>query len=169
MTAVDNEVEVQAQALRDAAALREDLVAPRRGMGPIVVGMDGSESSAAALEWAARLAKAFGAEVIAVHALPFATEVVQDCPPLGLTDWRAILKRKLNGSWSDPLRRAEVPYRVRLVHRSPGAAILEVAEEAGADLVVVGSRHHRHGHLAGGSLSHHLVRRASCPVVTVPS
>lgn len=165
MTVVD-EGEEQARA---ATASLERLVAPRPGMGPIVVGIDGSKATAAALAWATEMAKAFEAEVVLVHALPFAAELVQDCPPMGLTDWRAVLRAKLNGPWSEPVRSAGVPFRLRLIHRSAGSALLEAAEETGADLIVVGSRHHRHGHRTSGSLSHYLVRRAPCPVVSIPT
>ena len=41
----------------------------RRSMDRIVVGVDGSEGSAEALRWAARLASACGAEVVAVHVI----------------------------------------------------------------------------------------------------
>lgn len=163
MTAVDSD-----QAREDTGRL-EKLVAPRPGMGPIVVGVDGSMSSAAALAWAVSVATTFDAEIVVVHALPLSAEIVQDCPPVGLKDWRAVLRAKLSGPWCAPLREAGVAFRVKTVHRSPGAALLDVISEVDADLVVVGARQHRHSHHAGGSLSHHLVRRAPCPVVTVPA
>jgi nucleotide-binding universal stress UspA family protein len=153
---------------RRATAMLERLVAPRPGMGPIVVGVDGSQPSAAAVSWATAVARLLSAEVVLVHARPFSTEVLQDVPPLGLVDWGKDCRKKLNTVWSEPVRQAGVSFRLRLVHHSPGTALLQAAAEAGADLIVVGARHHRHGHRSTGTLSHYLVGRASCPVVAVP-
>jgi nucleotide-binding universal stress UspA family protein len=154
---------------RQDTALLERLVAPRPGMGPIVVGVDGSRPSAAAVAWATEMAKSFSTEVVLVHARPFGTEVLQDVPPLGLVDWGKDCRKKLNTIWSQPVRQAGVPFRLRLVHHSAGMALLQAASEVGADLIVVGARHHRHGHRATGTLSHYLVGRAPCPVVAVPA
>lgn len=163
------EKDANAEKARRAVIQLERLVAPRPGMGPIVVGVDGSPPSAAAVSWATELARLFSTEVVLVHARPFATEVLQDVPPLGLMDWGKDCRTKLNTVWSQPVRQAGVPFRLRLVHHSPGPALLQAATEVGADLIVVGARHHRHGHRATGSLSHYLVGRASCPVVAVPA
>ena len=43
------------------------------GFRRIVVGVDGSESSAAALKWAVRMAKGMGSQVIAVYAIDIPT------------------------------------------------------------------------------------------------
>jgi nucleotide-binding universal stress UspA family protein len=41
----------------------------RAGIGRIVVGVDGSEHSEAAIKWAERMAKGMGSEVVAVFAV----------------------------------------------------------------------------------------------------
>jgi nucleotide-binding universal stress UspA family protein len=46
--------------------------------GPILVGLDGSENSAAALRWAIQEAKAVNAEVVAVHAFHLAYYPIAD-------------------------------------------------------------------------------------------
>jgi nucleotide-binding universal stress UspA family protein len=52
----------------------------------------------------------------------------------------------------------------------PGPAIVEAAESEGADMVVVGSHGRgRVGRLVLGSVSDHVVRNASCPVLIVRS
>lgn len=48
-------------------------MAKRSGISQIVVGVDGSDHSAAALEWAARMAKGMGSEVMAVPAFLIST------------------------------------------------------------------------------------------------
>lgn len=50
---------------------------------------------------------------------------------------------------------------------TPGAAILEVADEQGADLIVLGARAMLDG-AALESVAAHIVRDARCPVVIVP-
>jgi nucleotide-binding universal stress UspA family protein len=56
----------------------------------------------------------------------------------------------------------------RLGYGEPGSTILAVAEEIGADLIVMGT-HGRTGlrRLLMGSVAEHVVRHASCPVLTV--
>jgi universal stress protein A len=56
----------------------------------------------------------------------------------------------------------------RLEHGDPEAVILAVAEEIGADLIVMGT-HGRTGlrRLLMGSVAEHIVRHAPCPVLTV--
>jgi nucleotide-binding universal stress UspA family protein len=57
----------------------------------------------------------------------------------------------------------------RLVLGRPWEKILEVAAEERADLIVLGTRGHTTlGRMIFGSTSEHVVREATCPVVTVP-
>lgn len=60
------------------------------------------------------------------------------------------------------------PATVRVAHGDPGATICEVAANEGFDLVVVGS----HGskvirRMLLGSVSHHVLHHAPCPVLVV--
>jgi len=50
---------------------------------------------------------------------------------------------------------------------APGTAILEVADEQGVDLIVLGARAMLDG-AASESIAAHIVRHARCPVVIVP-
>lgn len=63
---------------------------------------------------------------------------------------------------------ASIPVEHRLAYGEPEAVILQVAEEIGADLIVM-STHGRTGlrRLLMGSVAEHIVRHASCPVLTV--
>ena len=45
--------------------------------------------------------------------------------------------------------------------------ILRAASELQADLIVMGGRHHPVGRFLLGSNTHHVVREATCPVLTV--
>ena len=83
----------------------------RSGISRIVVGVDGSEHSAAALEWAVRMAKGMGSEVVAVFAIspPLyfdAGYMAPVAPPQFDPEWRNEMKKEFEGSWCKRLRDA---------------------------------------------------------------
>jgi nucleotide-binding universal stress UspA family protein len=128
----------------------------------IVVGVDGSSDSRRAVEWAAQLAEETGARVVAVHAVGLLEHEPGD--PAG-----AHLAPELD-RWSGALDRFP-PDRVerRLVAGEPVGALRGAAEDAGADLLVVGSRgagEHAGGGL--GSTSLHLAEAGGVVLVVVP-
>ena len=145
--------------------------------GTIVVGVDGSEASRAALRFGAEEAALRQARLVAVHAWLFIPP-----QPLGDPGMLAIPAGDLAGQLSaendaasmafdeaiaDALGAdASTPIDRRLVEGDAGEAI--VAQSAEADLVVVGS-HGRSGIRAAllGSVSRHVVDHATCPVVVV--
>jgi len=136
----------------------------------MVVGVDGSDAARRALEWAAALAAATDAEVVAVHVLTYDREFERDLTIDTMRNWRRELNRDLKGLWTEPLRSALVRFRSVLVEASsPTEGLLDVAHQEQADLIVVGAR--GHGSLAGrvmGGVSYRLAHRATQPVVVVP-
>jgi nucleotide-binding universal stress UspA family protein len=106
----------------------------------ICVGIDGSASSVQATTVAGALARRFGAAVTAVAACG---------------------GKKIN---VDELRAIEL--RAEIDDRPPVEALIERAAEAGADLLVVGSRG-LHGVKALGSVSEQVAHRANCSVLVV--
>jgi nucleotide-binding universal stress UspA family protein len=145
--------------------------------GTIVVGVDGSEASLAALRWAADEARLRGAKVVALHAWAFVPAA-----PIGDPGMIAIPAGDLAGQLEAETEAAraqlgdavaavlgaepDVGVEQRLVEAEAGDAL--VAESEGADLVVVGS-HGRSGLRAAilGSVSRHVVDHSRCPVVVV--
>ena len=137
---------------------------------PIIAGVDGSAESvqAAALAW--RIAEAGGAKCYFVFAAPEpwpgGVEPLLYPPRIYdqlVADVRRLLEEGLRGKIPAAGREA-------LVVRSgrPGVALADVAKERGAELVVVGGRHH--GTLMrslGGSTAHYLVRTLDTPVLVV--
>jgi len=131
------------------------------GHGRIVVAYDGSPDAQTALTWAVRTALPGEQPVVAVIAT--ATD--------DLVPQRALL----SGDQLDDVRKSaehilgESLLADTAVELRPGPAVpvlLEAAEDAA--MLVVGSR--GHGQVAGvvtGSVSQHLARHASCPVVVV--
>jgi nucleotide-binding universal stress UspA family protein len=139
----------------------------------IVIGVDGSDPSRRAVDWCAAHARAFDAEVVAVHALEVPTYVGAGPPYIWLTSatpeqreaWRDLAER----DWCKPLADAGVPFRVAVRDGDPASALMEAAENEDAALVVVGRRG-RGGFkkLLLGSTSHHLSHHLDRPIVIVP-
>lgn len=139
----------------------------------IVVGVDGSAGSAAAVRWCASFASALDAEVVAVHAVDFPLYPV---PPLAFTppppdaEWRTALRETLDDKWCAPLREAGVRYRAVVVEGAPAIAALDSVTAEEAELLVVGRR--GHGGFAGlvlGSVADYVAHHATVPVVIVPA
>ena len=130
----------------------------------IVVGVDGFESSEAALRWAIHQAKLTGAVVEAVTAwqVPAGTGLVPiaDMPDYQ-DDARTVLAEAITEMCTtDP----EVEIRPHVVAGRAGPVLVDAAD--GADLLVVGCR--GHGGLAEaplGSVGQFCVHHAPCPVV----
>ncbi len=147
----------------------------RSGIGRIVVGVDGSEHSDAAIDWAARMAKGMGSEVVAVFAIApavyFDTGYMAPVPPPQLDpEWRAEMKREFEKQWCKGLRDAGVRYRAIMEDGRPASVIAQVADSVGADVIVVGRRG-RGGvaELVLGSVSHELVLHSKRPVLVIES
>src|SRR5450759_594371 len=145
----------------------------RSGISRIVVGVDGSEHSEAAVNWAVRMAKGMGSEVVAVFAI--ATPVYFDggymalVPPMQLDpEWRAAMKAEFEGQWCKRLRDAGVRYRTVMEDGRPASVIAQVADKVDADVIVVGRRG-RGGvaELVLGSVSHALVLHSKRPILVI--
>ncbi len=139
--------------------------------GRIVVGVDGSDSSKAALRWAAAEARLRKAGLRVVHAWSYPLEAASlgAIAPVPV-DWDAI---RTDAEQFAAAAVAEVlgddpgvPIERVTASGSASAALVEAAE--GADLLVVGSR--GLGGFAGlllGSTGQQCVHHAPCPVVIV--
>ena len=128
----------------------------------ILVPTDCSETSVAAAEHAAELARGTGAKVLLLHVVeaqrparsaggPSAAVVSQDL--------EKIARR---------LRRRGADVEVRLLTGAPGVEILRAIETEKADTVVMGT-HGRTGlrKVLMGSVAEKVAREARCPVITV--
>jgi nucleotide-binding universal stress UspA family protein len=131
----------------------------------MLVPLDFSAHSHKALEYAIEFAKALDASIHLLHALHLPVDL------------------RMTGDWwtearQAPLEGLEVCMRQvttaglecesHLSDENPSAAIVQLAEELGADLIVMGSR----GlsgikHVLLGSVAERTVRAAPCPVLTI--
>ena len=136
----------------------------------IVVGADGSPGSLAAVEWTATEASNSGSHVTVVHSLSPWLTIAFSIPPLNSDELETLAAERLEGDWSEPLRRAGVTYDTALKQAKTAELLSEVASELRAGLIVVG----RHGHGQWsphvlGSVAHKLLLTAACPMVVVPA
>lgn len=143
------------------------------GIERIVVGVDGSAHSEAALHWAARMAKGMGSEVVAVFGIapPMYIDAgyMAPIPPPQLDpEWRAEIKKEFEQQWCKPLQNAGIRYRTIMEDGRPASVIAKVADSVDADVIVVGRRG-RGGvaELVLGSVSHELVLHARRPVLLI--
>lgn len=136
----------------------------------IVVGVDGSPQSAAALEWAIGLARATHAEVVAVHALYlpiYAGSGYEAALPVD-EDWRREQEKIFVTEWCAPLRKSGVSYGTIFRDGQPASVIAEVADSYEADLIVVGRRGRGQvAELLLGSVSQDLTHHSLRPVLVV--
>lgn len=141
------------------------MAAPRT----IVVGVDGSVDSQRALEWTAELARALGADVVAVHALGLLSHLGQSERVSPAQEHRDEVRALLENEWTAVLRSSGVRHRCLVVEGNPVLALMATADEQHADLVVVGPR--GTGGFPGlqlGSTSHQLLQHSHRPVAIVP-
>ena len=132
----------------------------------IVVGVDGSASSIAALNWAAHQAELTGARLDAVTAWQWPSKyqwmpTPPDYDPAGDT-------QKSVDAIIEEVRSAHpsVTIESKVIEGHPARVLVD--ESQGADLLVVGSR--GHGEFPGmllGSVSQHCVTSARCAVVVL--
>jgi nucleotide-binding universal stress UspA family protein len=132
----------------------------------IVVGVDGFESSKAALRWAIRQAKLTGAAVDAVIAwhIPAGAGWI---PTPDMPDYQedavTVLAEAINEMCTvDP----DVQVCPRVLQGRAGQVLVEAAD--GADLLVVGAEGHRGlAEALLGSVGQYCANHASCPVVVM--
>lgn len=141
------------------------------GTETIIVGVDGSDSSRAALQWAYDEAAHHGATLTVLAS--WHTPSLPIAPPAdALEEGYETLPRRNALALLDDLvaglddRTPAVDVRTSIEEGNPAEVLIERSK--GCDLRVVGSR--GHGGFAGmllGSVRPHLVAHAHCPVVVV--
>jgi len=139
---------------------------PSRPEHRIVVGVDGSESSKAALAWAVGQARLTGAVVEAVTAWEFPNCYGYPAPILNV-DFSELATKTVTDAISEFTGAKDTPQvRYRVVEGNAARVLLD--ESADADLLVVGSRGHG-GFVEAllGSTGQHCVHHATCPVVVI--
>lgn len=134
----------------------------------ILVPTDFSDHSESAFHLACALARDYGGRLVVLHVMPavaVAPAASVELLSLSVGEIRQATERQLHEIRpSDPA----TPVEHRLEEGDPATAILKVAQEMHADLIVLGT-HGRTGltRLLMGSIAEHVIRNAGCPVLTV--
>lgn len=140
-------------------------------MSKIVVAYDGSELSKKALERAIYLAKRDRkAELNVITAIPRLIPAVYNYGVTAVTEHEAKLEhaKEIMLDVEEILKVIPNKTETFILEGNPAQAIEEFAENNNADVIVIGNRG-----LSGlkemflGSVSHHVVQKASCEVVIV--
>ena len=138
--------------------------------GPVLAPLAFESSSDLALETAVALAAERGTHVVALHVIePVETPVpyVWALPPVHETDIEARVAASLT-RWAEGVAGDAAPVETEVRHGDAALQIADAAQEVGAGLVVQAS-HGRRGlsRWLLGSVAESVVRRASCPVLTL--
>ncbi|MBB5801193.1 nucleotide-binding universal stress UspA family protein [Saccharothrix ecbatanensis] len=138
------------------------------GFKRIVVGVDGSPASKAALAWAVRHAEERVARVTAVSVCQVHPVPSDASPPLGTGPdaFRGMHERLLREAVAGAGPEAEGVEQL-VPTGGPGPVLVELSKDA--DILVLGGHgYHRAGLEVVGSVAAYCLRRAHCPVVIVP-
>ena len=129
-----------------------------------------SETSQAATQYAVELAKKFGAQLHLLHVIEDPVVYMPMFESYALPpkeDFENFAKTRLD-NWILDEDKVGLEISTHWVHGNPFVDILKYAKREEIDLIVVGT----HGrsftaHLLLGSVAEKVVRKASCPVLTV--
>jgi nucleotide-binding universal stress UspA family protein len=141
----------------------------------IVVGTDGSATAAEAVRRAGVLAQAFQADLHVVNAYPTPAVVLASAAepagmPGAVLEWQSAARDvacQLLDTVAGDLVGIGESITTHAVCAHPATAILTVAEEVHADLIVVGNRGMKGARRVLGSIPNHVSHHATCDVLVV--
>jgi nucleotide-binding universal stress UspA family protein len=140
----------------------------------IVVGTDGSGTAKLAVQEAVRLASALDAELHVVSAFePLRGVRIAGAPEGAAKVWAPLPDAQVEATLSEAAAAIRIPnanlsVSTHALQRDPAEAILEVADEVGATLIVVGSKGmHGARRLTLGNVPNKVSHRARCNVLIV--
>lgn len=134
----------------------------------ILVGVDDTPGSRTALSWAADLAADLGARLMLVHVFEPLAHLAELSPGVDLRALREKVTEKYQGPYCADLRQRGLDHHVRVLEGEPASVLVDAAEAAGADLIVVGARRQsRVRSLLLGSTSSSLAQLTPRPVVII--
>lgn len=144
-----------------------DMAAP-----DVIVGLDDSDSAAAALLWSARYARLHGLRLLGVHVSPFLVDLPPHWTPEDAAydprsdDELGPVAARTRSLFQDVA--PEPGWALLFVGGPPGRALVDLAHDR--HLLAVGARKHgRIGRLLAGSVSHYCLSHSTVPVAAVPA
>lgn len=135
-------------------------------MKRIVLGYDESDAAKRALERAAQIAKAFDSELIVTSVAPVMTNIGRSAGPADPTDPPSAHIEELKHAQTYLEGEGLAADYVPAVGR-PADTIAELAQERGADLIVLGTHTTAIGRLLGQSVSESVAHKVHCDVLIV--
>jgi nucleotide-binding universal stress UspA family protein len=137
----------------------------------IVVGTDGSETAKEAVNEAIRLAKAFDAELHLVSAYkPLRGAHVAGAPEGAAKVWQPLPDSRVEAILQEAaavVRLRDVPVKTHTSQEEPADALLSIASEVDANLIVVGNRGMQGARRVLGSVPNKVAHHAPCNVLIV--
>jgi nucleotide-binding universal stress UspA family protein len=137
----------------------------------IVVGTDGSETAKEAVNEAIRLAKAFGGELHVVSAYkPLRGAHVSGAPEGAAKVWQPLPDSQVEAILQEAaaaVRLRDVPVETHTSQDEPADALLSVASDVDAKLIVVGNRGMQGARRVLGSVPNKVAHHADCNVLIV--
>ena len=132
----------------------------------VAAGTDGSPTAAEAVAAAAEIARRFDARVVLLSAYRESGEAATD--PADESDWAfnpVARLRELLARQEEDLRRSGLSCSTVMDEGSPAEVLVRLAEECGADLLVIGNKGMQRRVL--GSVPNTVTHRAPCAVLVV--
>jgi nucleotide-binding universal stress UspA family protein len=133
----------------------------------ILVATDFSVQARNALEWARRLADAFGARLVLFHVINIFSLAEMGCAMEGGIDPLGLVREQSQKCIAE--LKSQFPDLETMIREgAPRPMIIDAARELNCQLIVMGT-HGRSGlaHLLLGSVAEYVVRHSSVPVLTI--
>lgn len=141
---------------------------------PIVAGTDGSTTAAAAVDRAAELAKALGCPLHIVSAYAPTTAWMASTGGLAVTELLSTeaslaAAEQVAARERDRVAATGVPTQTHACVGEPAESLIAVADELGAQMIVVGNRGMSGPRRVLGSVPNRVSHHARCAVMIVPT
>jgi nucleotide-binding universal stress UspA family protein len=108
--------------------------------------------------------------VFAVVGVPPLSGFVLGVPPIDPLDTEHEVLIQTDGEYCQPIRAAGIACEPRVVPRGQARAVVDVAIDESADLIVIGKRpRSRLGDALWDGAAHQILHQPPCPVVVVPT
>lgn len=140
----------------------------RDSLQTIVVATDLNGQAEAALEYARKLAGAYGARIVLAHGVDPLDYAAVDAVPEQVLEEMTEAARNVLENLAGDLLRAGIHSHSEIRQGAVAQMLVDVARQYGAGLIVIGTKGREGaGPVVVGAIAEHLVRLSPCPVLAV--